>query len=84
MIIYILRSGKSGPYRIDSCRDLEVELDRLQEGCPYKLEVIAKIQIACDREALEVAGKMRAQYWGKKIRGSWFNHDIDLSLLNNV
>ena len=76
--VYIIQSGKDGPYKIGMARNVEKRLDELQIGNPQKLYIIAKIYFGTDARAYHIEKQLHRMYSRARIRGEWFNKTIQL------
>lgn len=76
--VYIIQSGKEGPYKIGMARNVEKRVDELQIGNHQKLYIIAKIYFGTDARAYHIEKLLHRMYSRARIRGEWFNSSIRL------
>ena len=76
--VYIIRSGKTGPYKIGVSHDVDNRMMFLQIGNPEKLYKIAAIDFQTMGRAKVVERQLHKMYKRARIRGEWFNSTIRL------
>lgn len=81
--IYIIQSGKKGPYKIGIARDVEKRMSGLQTGNPEELHIIAKFYFSSHKQTAKIEKILHNKFRKMHIRGEWFSNKIRLSLIDD-
>lgn len=76
--VYIIRSGKTGAYKIGVAKNVKRRLESLQIGNPEKMYIIAKIDFKSEAKSYAIEKQLHKIYSRERIRGEWFNSTIEL------
>ena len=82
MYLYLIRCGSRGPIKIGVAKNVENRMADLQIGNPYKLDLLAKIQCGSKAKAYDLENRLHRVYARKRIRGEWFDGNINLAIAN--
>ena len=73
MYVYFIRTkGKPSRIKIGKARDPEKRMAAIQTGCPYPLELMAKIKCTSDRHAYSVEKAVHDVMAKYRKQGEWF------------
>jgi len=84
MNVYFIQSGNNGPIKIGMAENVDRRLSELQEGNPYKLNIISVMDCYSVSHADETEKRIHKLFSKKRIRGEWFKASISLAKLNDT
>ncbi len=84
MYVYFIQSGKKGAIKIGKANNVDKRMAELQVGNQYLLRVVAQIPCKSSKHA-ELTEKRLHRFFAKqKIRGEWFQGNINLNKINDI
>lgn len=84
MFLYFLRAGNRGAIKIGIAKDVKKRIDELQVGNAFQLNLLATIPCDCRDQALELERRIHAFFKRQRIRGEWFQGNIQMSKINEL
>lgn len=84
MNVYFVRAGNRGAIKIGIADDVQKRLDTLQVGNAFKLNLVASIPCPSRKAALHLEGRLHRFFSKQRIRGEWFQGNIDFRKAENI
>lgn len=84
MYVYFVRAGNRGAIKIGVAKDVKKRIDELQIGNAFRLNVIACIPCDCRDQAVGLEQKIHRFFKKQRIRGEWFQGNIQMSKINEL
>jgi len=82
--VYFVRAGNRGAIKIGIARNVNRRIDALQTGNAFKLNLIASIPCSSRKEAEHLEGRLHRFFSKQRIRGEWFQGNIDFRKAENI
>lgn len=84
MFVYIIRAGNRGAIKIGVARNVQRRVDLLQTGNAFKLNILAVIRCASRKEAEMIEKGIHKRFAKQRIRGEWFQGNIDFKRIKEA
>ena len=84
MYVYFVRAGNRGAIKIGVARNVKRRLETLQTGNPFELKLLATIPCSDKAKALNLDASIHRFFKSQRIRGEWFQGNIDFRKMNNL
>lgn len=84
MYVYFIRAGNRGAIKIGIAKNIERRMATMQTGNAFQLHLLARIPCDNKEQALFLESKIHNFFKRQKIRGEWFQGNIDFRKIGNV
>ena len=82
MYVYFVRAGNKGAIKIGVAANIERRMATMQTGNAFKLNLMARIPCDNRLQAQELEKRIHSFFKRQRIRGEWFQGNIDFRKLN--